>query len=655
MTTRAEHPELPDSAQNAGQRSTRRRGSAEVTVAADTSLSFGPQDVDDSVGAQVDAADATGASESTKAIGVYINSVEAQVIVRRGDDIEGVALNDESNATDPIPPAVLIPRFSGEPLHADLHWPPRPRGTGEHWPPEARVESRKMPGRFPVGYAWHMASTGMPWVWNFEDNASAVHAPDAIAQVIATLTDHKCDRRNSRGEVPSPTCLVIPNHLDERAQQSLIDTMKMRRMRVSMLPRPIAAAMTWCNRFNLALREDRKHDSLKVDEPVGSVVTLHLGLDHWEAAFVDIVARRDRKEVVYLPARRRRCIQPLSSYGLELMHRLAIRSLEMSYQQMKADRVWELIWCTPWMKTALAMLSGEKSASFPKIIQLAKHARKAEFLVQQCRQATQRIFRHGENVPALLRQCQGKSPQFTDIRDWFTAVGKQAKNEQLLGAVVTGPMTMIPQERDTVANHYLRKLWPQPSRVLIGGMETDTENVTGLSRDVLAHAAAAHAQWIAQREENSRANTLPTYLESIPRVRIGANAHGKPAWLDLFENFGQYVPGGVTIQRPYPLAGLPIKPHTDAFKIAIHHEDLPTVHLASAPLPQPVEQPEPVNLHVSFQPGQGFPTIQLVPQHEGLFGRHRIFVDFRSLTDTGKTADEFLALMQDKSKGKPKK
>jgi len=33
--------------------------------------------------------------------------------------------------TSPLPPSVLVPRIDGEPVRADLSWPPHPRGIGQ--------------------------------------------------------------------------------------------------------------------------------------------------------------------------------------------------------------------------------------------------------------------------------------------------------------------------------------------------------------------------------------------------------------------------------------------------------------------------------------------------------------------------------------------
>jgi hypothetical protein len=527
-----------------------------------------------------------------------------------------------------IAPAVILPRFAGEPLRADLAWPPQPRGTGEVWPPEARIEAGETTGRFPMAYAWHMLAAKQPWNWRVDGRETSITAAQAIAQVLAATATkaHPAARDGSRPD-KTPATAVIPNHLSESARQELLDATAAHDINLSLLWRPVAAAMAWCERFAGEISADR----LDPDRPAGAVLVLHFGLDFWEVTAVDVVAHRAGGGTHYIPARRRKVIEPLPSYGVELMHRLAIRSLEMSYQQMSPARVWELIWCTPWLKAALSLL-GDGDVPFPSVVALAKHARSGEFLKQQARQATQRIFRAGEPIAGLLRQCLGKTPQFTDIRDWFAQRKSEAPPEGYLGAIITGPLANVPCERDQVGMHHLMKVWPNPKRVLVEGVTMPV--------GVLARGAAKHASFLRQIGRGAAAT--PTFLDTLPRVRIAATVAGQPAWVDLLEDAPALVPGGVALRRPQGLAGFPIKPDTTRFKIAIHHEDLPTVHIAAARLPQVFSQPEPVTLHATLRPGHGFPEVELVPIHEGLFGRHRVMVDMRSMKDTGLKPAEFL-------------
>lgn len=538
-----------------------------------------------------------------------------------------------------IAPSAILPRFAGEPLRADLRWPPQARGTGEVWPPEARIEAGQMAGRFPLAYAWHLLGAQQPWTWSIEGRAVELSAAQAIAQAIhsmARLPRGQAESKStdshaasSNGKRLDACTVVMPDHLPVAAQQALLDAAHAQQLNLSLLPRPIAAAMAWCDRHASELDADRAEP----DRPVGSILVLHMGLDMWEVTTVDIIPRRIGGEMRFIPARRRNPIAPLPSFGIELMHRLAIRSLEMSYQQMSAARVWELIWCTPWLKAAISMLS-DGDVAFPSVVALAKHARSGEFLKQQCRQATQRIFRAVEPVAGLLRQCLGKTPQFTDIRDWFAQRKLEAPTEGYLGAIITGPMANMPLDKDSVGQHHLLKIWPKPVRVMIEGVTTPT--------GVLAASAGWHGDFLRKKEQGDEDALVPTYLEKLPRVRIAATVQGQPAWVDLLDEMPGYVAGGLAVARPRPLTGFPIKPDTTRFKIAIDHEDWPTVHIAAAPLPQVLSEPQPVELHASLRGSHGYPEIELVPVREGLFGRQRVLIDMRTMKDTGKKADEFL-------------
>ncbi|MEX2216661.1 MAG: hypothetical protein WD768_21285 [Phycisphaeraceae bacterium] len=573
-------------------------------------------------------------------VGMEIDGVEARLIQWTSDASRAIGESVSYITPDPaIAPAVLAPRFAGEPVRTDLVWPPQPRGTGEVWPPEARVEANQMSGRFPLAYAWPMLSLGKTWAWKQGKRTAEVTPAGAIAQVAATLLGIRPARpgdgdryinseAKSRTEQDS-TVLITPNHLDEAAGQALLDAADAAGVTLHLLPRPMAAAMAWCRKHHDELLADFREN----DQSLGTVLAMHFGLEDWEVTMVEIVGRRVGKEVRFLPVRRRPIEPSLPSYGIELMHRLAMRSLEMSYQQMGPSRVWELVWCTPWMKAALGLLA-DQTTGWPPQVALAKHARGAEFLKQQCRQATQRIYRTGDPVPALLRDCLAKPPAFTDIRDWFAARKKLAPPVGFLGAVITGPLAGVPHERQTVGQHHLEKIWADPKRVLIEG--------STLPQGSLALMAAQHAAYLAQVAAGQVGRIHATYLEPLPRVRIAGTAQGQPTWVDLIDQSHAQVAGGVPVRRMEPLSGFPIKPDTIHFKIAVHHEDWPTVRIATARLPQVLSQTEPVTLHATFTPSHGYPRIELVPQHEGLFGRQRVLVDFKDAKDTGKSPEEFL-------------
>ncbi len=578
---------------------------------------------------------------------------------------------DPAQVDAPIPPAALLRRYPGEPTRADLHWPPQPRGTGEAWPADAKLELNETPGRFPLAYAWPMLAAGKEWTRKHGGRLSAVTPAEAMVVAIEATLKEACPRESPRA-AREPVVLVTPNALSDSGQQDLIDAGRARSMDLHLLPRAMAAAMAWCRRFEGELDSDRAESG----KPLGAILVIHFGLDQWELAVVDVVAVREGERFRCVPVRRRKVLDAVPSYGIELMHRLAIRSLEMSYQQVSAARVWELVWCTPWMKPALATL-GDHAEPFTPVVNLARHARSSEFLKQQCRQATQRIFRTTEPVPGLLRDVLPKLPQFTELRDWFEARRKEAPREGYLGAVLTGPMAGIPFDKEIVGPHHLAKVWPQPKRVLMEGVE--------LPRGFMAQSATTHAACVAlsQRDAPSAQHTpsddvlpvndaaqdvatnhslaqeaaenpatpsaraatrrtMSTYLSTLPRLRMAGNAGGKPAWVDLFDGAGKLLPGGIAQHRASPLTGLPIKADATKFRIALMCDDWPTVRIASAVLPQPLMDAEQVELRVSAATEQGFPCIELVPQREGTLGQAKVCVNFRTMKDTGKSPDEFL-------------
>lgn len=455
-------------------------------------------------------AKAAGQQTTTGPQGVEITAVD--VLLRAASSVISTC-DDPLQVESPIPPAALPRRFPGEPTRADLHWPPQPRGTGEAWPPEARLELNEAPpGRFPLAYAWPMLMDGKNWTWKHDGIVSVVKPAEAIVVAAKAALN--------RGAASDPVVLVTPDTLGEAGQQELIDAGRACQVNLHLLPRSLAAAMTWCRKFESEIAPD----GAAAGAALGTLLVMHFGLDLWEVSVIDIVSVRDGARVRCVPSRRRRAFHAVPSYGIELMHRLAIRSLEMSYQQVNAARVWELVWCTPWMKPALATL-GDHAEPFTPVVNLARHARSSEFLKQQCRQATQRIFRTTEPVPGLMRQFLPKLPQFTELRDWFEARRKESPRDGHLGAVLTGPMAGIPFDKETVGAVHLAKVWPKPIRVLMEGAE--------LPRGFMTAGAKAHAARLAQKSAAASAPdshaTSTEALAATSAISVSPPAEDLPA------------------------------------------------------------------------------------------------------------------------------
>jgi hypothetical protein len=381
----------------------------------------------------------------------------------------------------PLPPAALPPRFPGEPVGVDLEWPPHPRGSGDIWPPEARVETGEAPGRLPMGYAFSALRRGLVWRWDGPDGASRLHPADAIAHVLRGSMA-ALDPSVEPAE-PVACALAVPDAWNAAARKQVVEAAQGLRVEPRPIPRSEAGAALWCDAF-----AERLPDPAEAASAPGRILALHLGLDEWEASILDLrpTPAPETGGPLWTPVRRDPG-PPLPSYGLELMHHLASRSLEMSYRRAGPGRIWELLWCTPWMNAALNWLDGEEIETPAPLRTLAAHVRTREFIRQQCRYATHHILGIGPELPGLLRDYLEPSPEVTGVRDWLAGRRDRSAEPTLLGAVATGPMAAMPHEDGTLGEHALRRIWPKAESVLI---ERRDFPPGGLARGALLRAAA---------------------------------------------------------------------------------------------------------------------------------------------------------------------
>lgn len=411
-------------------------------------------------------------------LGAELSAVEARLAewIVEDDGSRAVLLD---YATPPIPPALLAPAYRGEPVRADLMWPPHPRGTGQPWPPEARISDGEMGGRMPLAYAWLMLARGQSWRWERGVPRMRVAPRDAIDRALrAAIQSLAMPDEAYRARIG----LVIPDYLPEAARSALTRAVESKETNVSLIHCGRAAAEAWCRRFQAGA----EGMSVLTSVTSGPLVHLHLGLDWWTLRLFDLTIRdhRGAQRLTPLPAHPSAPHpDPLPSYGLTLMHNIAGRSLELSNQKATAGRIWHLVWCTPWMRHTLQGLRGRQTEAFPDFLPIAPHVRRNEFFRQQALQGRQKILTTKIPVGGILENLLPPRPDAIDIRDWLAPMKKYLALHAPSGAIVTGEMAAVLFSGKTLAGIHLETLWPSPRHVMVEGENLDV--------GVLAQCAAA--------------------------------------------------------------------------------------------------------------------------------------------------------------------
>jgi len=560
--------------------------------------------------------------ESQVGLGLCLDAEVPQVARHVGSPTEGHAGEAPASAVC-VPPSCLLPRLAGEPVRADFSWPCHPRGSGQPWPPEAGITSGGA-GRFPLVYAWssfHQEAPAGGCQWSWPDGTRSIRASDAIAGVAAGLLERWLGHLAATEPV-----LIIPNHLKSADQQAIIDACRRRGIRVRLLWRPVAAALAWSDRYQQDLTK-LKGD---VDQAMGRVLAIHMGLDCLEVCLLEIVPQRHNREVYFLPARGRPQGRPLHGLGVRLIEDLACRFAKERMGVTDLGCVWGLLWASPWLPAALGILRGQSCQDvLDHMPELGSPSNTEELLNRVWPSVYAGLTGQDTSPVVPLRQMLPNFRNAAAVADWSKGQAETLRStDALLGAVITGPLADILYEGKSLGERWLAKVGVSCERVLVEGRD--------VPRGVLAGTAATHSMRLAAG--------LPTYLDTLPRVKMVVTEAGEPIWINLLQERDAYVDGGQEWHREEVGKGLlSLMENWKDLPIDLNHEEYPTVRTVTSGLPEICRTKVPISLSVSVLPAQGNARVEVVPDNPGALGRHRVLVDWSMMQDTKNTPDEWMA------------
>lgn len=423
-------------------------------------------------------------------IGIDLDDIEAFAVWGDGavkpEGVNGGAKSSAPWNAAAIPPAVVLPRFAGESFDVDLCWPPHPRGLGDIYPPESRVEESSPPGRLPLAYAWAMLGTGADrdWSWRIDDHESLASAHDAIIHVIGEIITRLAGAPDA-----AIAALVTPVHLPKLSRRRLEETAKRASLQIRFIPRDVAGAYA---AMDLAETTEQISPTPQSTGP-NWVMTMHLGLTAWEVGAIELNADPETQEFSLDHHSRMVQINGLSSYGLWIFEHIAKRAIEMSYRNCPTHRVWELLWGTPWMRTAIDCAAGGPEGPWPQPLDvLSSHVCRREFIRQQVRQVIPRILSSEGEAPALYKAYLPKTPKSAEFRDWTITTKRALPSYPPIATIATGPLASLPHDDTPIGRRQCKELMPSGPEPKIIGLD--------LSRDSLAKAAARCAANMGETE-----------------------------------------------------------------------------------------------------------------------------------------------------------
>lgn len=479
-------------------------------------------------------------------------------------------------------------------------------GAGLLWPTSAHAGlSTASPSgrRIPLAKIWEsfLSGDGPP-----VEGALSLESDDAISIVL----DEIIDGSGSSAGVPRPACLVVPNDLNETQQQSLIDACRRRGVEATLLWRPVAAAFGW-----LGLHAHELSEVVQVERSIGSLLTIHLGVDGFEAAWLELILRPITGAWL-LPARRRppsSCLRP--RIGIQLLEDAA-RSMAFAESGERSDSgSWRGLWASPG-----SMQLGITAAP---ATELEAWGVNPSFGVELQRKLV-------ETRCGLASEVQ---------REWIQQVKDAGDgHDRPLGVVVTGEFAGIHLGNEVFGQTVLRELWPS------GVPRVEIEGVGNLRAGVLARSAATYVARLASQQ--------PTYLDSLPKIMVLLEEGAEPKWKSLLEKDDdsktgsrlegnqRYVEGGQRWRRKPDLGGLGVRANAKELKLSVWVEPDAHVREVAFHFADPPTEKVAVTLRAEMEPAGGHARIELIPEVEGALGRREIVLDWSRARRTGQEMSE---------------
>lgn len=143
-----------------------------------------------------------------------------------------------------------------------------------------------------------------------------------------------------------------------------------------------------------------------------------------------------------------------------------------------------------------------------------------------------------------------------------------------------------------------------------------------------------------------RKNGLPTYYDTVPDLKINALVELRPAFISLMQG-QKRVQGGQQI-GPFDVAGFSIKAESETVDYYLVRSDQPTVRLTKTRLPSLPRSDIPIRLSITQTPGQGFAQVEIRPTGSQRLAAQPVYLDWTSMTDTGKSEELVLDELKDK-------
>ena len=481
---------------------------------------------------------------------------------------------------------------------------------GYTWPPEARFEPDKGLRRLPISIAWHLlvAASDRRILWRAGEsiplaNVIADHAMSFLPEGIRDIV------------------LAIPNDLHEFGQQALISALKRRGCKPTLLWRPVAAAISWCNRLPAV-------EAKAMLEKDDSLIVIHLGADNFE--FVPLRLRKiERNGIKYVVPLRTRPRQRKSYGGIFILSSAAELLIQKLYGNKDHAAIWQAFALFPEL-WKMAKGESEYNENNEKIIYVKNtwnRWKPQEYLYNALHDAQLK----SEWLEELIAKCSDidlsktlpEEKSLTEyVRESLQGTLKQCHGD-VVGAIITGDLEHLPanssqslkdiifEELEKIGLEYINLSEPAGNYIFYP-VDTDV--------DLIAEGCLIYHDRISKN--------LPTYLDTLPKLDLLAKIHGRHQWCHLITTDDDDTVEGGSIYENEIKGRFAVDEGKAEIDFYLRREDPNKFKKLPFSLPEKAPNQIGLELKVKMRPAQGFASVEVIPSESKAFGSEHLYLDW---------------------------
>jgi len=382
--------------------------------------------------------------------------------------------------------------------------------SGLQWPPEARVNPDTPLRRVPIPVAWSLLvdAGDSPVHWN-AGNGVSIPLAHIVAAHINGLLDENIQEQASTEKV----VIAIPDHLDEYGQEALLQAFGANRNNISLLWRPVAAAMTWLDQISLMDLAENDY-----------MLVIYVGPDGMEFTTFGLRAQNHEGKRYVLPVRNRPVRSPLPP-GWEWACSLSNAADPICEKDYGAfwqtftnfPETWAAIAGTGWDMNNLPQPWSTEIGwkQWNPLESLGTEALDCKV----CQSAILRqLLKESCTIPPADRQSSGETWIEHLQNELKLAIGE--REGRIRGAVLCGPLA----PRNLPA-------WISDAELPLKASQVASPNTLWLANscnDPIAEGAHLFGERLAAGK--------PTYLDTLPGFAMLTQRQGRLDWVDVVES-----------------------------------------------------------------------------------------------------------------------